>query len=289
MSMTDKGEKIRIAVAEVWDRPLPKMDTATALELLPTQFSVMVLSAVVSLLSLLIGYLSRNAIPMGEGQTGAAQYMTLPAYLVSIAALITAIVFAIKTYRSQQQYRDARSFADTVFDRILAKPSAPNFHIFERIAIPEAVGGDRETPPDESLHAWMNQAQRRIAEVLAEQAGVKLTAQVIKKIDTTVLDACEKHLDSKVGELALKEPYEVGVENGPAQVWEASQTVTFRCKSPTQLTTSLLPAALKLIEEQAHATMYATVTRNPQGAWFLLDAWMSDPQPGPASDAQSFA
>ncbi len=275
---------LRATLEDIWERPKPKLDTATVLELHPTPFSFLVISAIFCILSVFIGYVAEQA-----GQSEAARAIGPPAFAAAVVAAVAFVVLLFLVLTIRSHYKDEKAFAANVIDRVLALPSAPNFHIFERVGLPRTFGSTTAETAADALHEWMTEIQATLTEALAREVGLSADEPMIKGTKLTIGEIAAGSLDGKLGELHLDQSYEVSLTAASARIWKARQNISYRCRNPSATVGALTPQGEKLLDAVVHATATVHVTQTPAHAWYLVHAELSEPQSGPAEDALSFA
>ncbi len=287
-------EALRTAVAEVWQRPRHKLDTATVLEVFPTQFSLMFLGAILGVLGLLISYIASQV-----GQTAAAKAVGPPGLIVGVGGWILFAWYLRFLLSGARMYPHERAFATVVIEHVLSQPAAPNFHLYERVALRDTLVPHEPTEADEDLeeheivvaglHRWADQVRDQIAEALLAQTGVKADERLLNSGPSTAADVLRNRFQGRGTAPKVVNQYEVPLETGTATVWELADQVTFRFRWPGQTPGTFTPAGQKLADGAVHAQMTVVVTTTPAELWYLLWAEMGPLQPGPAPDTQALS
>lgn len=290
--MSDRASQAELAerIAKVWDRPRLKVDTATLLEVYPNKFSWRVLGIIFGVLSCEIGFFASQA---AIGRAEWAAQIPVPAISVGLAVLILSIIGMAKMVSGKGQYRSPEAFADMVFARVLAQPGAPNYHFWERVALPETLGiaEDREDDNDQvadaadSLHAWMERSIATISQALLDRAGIDADAAIFENAPATAAEMIAKNIQAKVGPTRADGEAEVAIGDASATVSHFVRNATFSFRADEAVLGHLTPEGRKLAEAEVHAVMAASVVHTAVDAWYVLDAGLGEIKPGAAEDA----
>ncbi len=222
--MSDRASQAELAerVAKVWDRPRLRMDTATLLEVYPNKFSWRVLGIIFGFLACEIGFFA-NQKSIGRAEWAAQ--VPMPALILGLTSLVLSILGMVKMVSGKGQYRTAQDFAEMVFVHVLGQPAAPNYHLYERVALPETLGvaPDRDDDNDDvadaadSLHAWMDRSRETISHALLERAGIEPDAQLFENAPATAAELVGKTLQAVLGPSRADGEVQVDLSGTPAR------------------------------------------------------------------------
>ncbi|NUQ00744.1 MAG: hypothetical protein HUU35_12910 [Armatimonadetes bacterium] len=259
--------KVAPLIAKVWSAPRQKMDTATLLEVSANLFSATVLTLLFGLLSTFIGYISGAA-----GQSEAARAMQVPAMIVGGLGFVAGIVLLVKLLSGKSQYKDERGFAAAAADHVFSQPSAPNFHFFERVALPGTLGEPGDENVAETLRDWMAVATHDISVAMLAQAGVEPGRPMGDRDATLTHEAVPTHIIGKIGQPSVTDQKQVKVGDAAATVYEVTVPVAYRLLGLETSFGNLTEEAKKLADTIMHTTYTLTVVQTPSSNWHLLDA-----------------
>jgi len=289
--MSDRASQAELAerIAKVWDRPRLKVDMATLLEVYPHKFSLRVLGIIFGFLACEIGFFASQP---EIGRAVWAGRVPLPAFAIGGAALVLSFLGLIKMVSGRGQFRTAQDFAEMIFNHVLAQPGAPNYHFFERVALPETLGvaPDREDDNDnvadaaDSLHAWMERSREAIRNALIERAGIEADVPLFENAPATAADMVDKNIQAMVGPSRVEGETLVELESAQAKVERLQKNATFSFRAPESVLGHLTPDGRKLADAQVHATMSVAIVHTPVDAWYVVDAGLGEIKPGAAED-----
>jgi len=250
--MSDRASQAELAerVAKVWDRPRLRMDTATLLEVYPNKFSWRVLGIIFGFLACEIGFFA-NQKSIGRAEWAAQ--VPMPALILGLTSLVLSILGMVKMVSGKGQYRTAQDFAEMVFVHVLGQPAAPNYHLYERVALPETLGvaPDRDDDNDDvadaadSLHAWMDRSRETISHALLERAGIEPDAQLFENAPATAAELVGKTLQAVLGPSRADGEVQVDLSGTPAKVSRFTRSATFRFHAPEAVLGHLTPRATR--------------------------------------------
>lgn len=260
--MSDATDSERAVMAAIWTRPRRRVDLATILEVHGRKFGITIFCAVVGVLSIVLGTVASLA-----GSVTNSQGKAPIGFVVGVIALLVAAYTAFTMFFGGKHYRDARDFATQVFEHIFAKPSGPNMHLFERVALPGSVGAPG-TDSATAIREWVAAQQQAIAGALVAAAGLSEEAQLYQVAPVTTATGVAGQLTGDAGELVLGDARVVDLPDAQATVWDARQTITFRFV-PVAAFGTLSEDGNKLADARVAAEIRAVVTVNPAGDWYV--------------------
>lgn len=283
MNTAASTDKLQSLVAEAWKAPRRKLDTATVLEVFATQFTIAVFAGMLGLLSTIIG-----VVAMVAGQKTHAQGIGPGAVGFGVCGVIVGVVMLVRIASGRKQYAGRDEFAAEVLEHIVSKPSAPNMHLYERLAVPGTLG-ERDADESDSLRAWMEETQQKVTAALLAAAGVQPDEKLYQGAPATAVDGVRPQLMSDLGDLQVDplETCEVGGQQVP--VWIARQHANFRFK-PEHTLGPLTTSGEKVAEAAIRAQLTAVVMLNAVGDWYVLQLGVTDldvaaaPLPGAAEE-----
>ncbi len=267
MSKRYETEVIRERLAEALQLPRPRLDTAAILDVYPNEFSAMMLGAIVGILSLFIGYMA-NAVGATPGTRAIAPF----AVVLGVIGLIVGAVMCQRILTARKQYANERAFAKSVFDRVLSQPSAPNWHLYERLALRGALGNPEAADVNASLHEWTQARRQSIAEALTAAAGIQGSDKVSETGPETVAEHLPSRLFGKLTSDLTSTEETLAVDGQSLSVWHVEQPVTFQYRLLDEHKAGVTEAGHKMAAAGVSYRLQAVVTCTPSEAWYVLAA-----------------